>query len=217
MFAGKPIIGLAGGIGSGKSFVAALFADEGCLVLDADASVRAAYLDPAIRAALKQWWGDAAFLPDGSVNRRAIAERVFADPTERAKLEQLIHPFVAADRDRSMQQRAHDPRVKAFVWDVPLLFETGLYKSCDVVVFVDAPLSERAARVARTRHWPPGELQRRENSQYPLDKKRRMSHYVIGNTADAGAARQQVRDVLSRIIAPAIPLPRPDADGTTPS
>jgi dephospho-CoA kinase len=214
MFAGKPIIGLAGGIGSGKSFVASLFAGEGCLVLDADASARAAYADPAVRAALRQWWGDAAFLPDGSPDRRAIAERVFSDPPERAKLEHLIHPRVAADRDRLMRLHADDPLVRAYVWDVPLLFETGLNKSCDAVVFVDAPLAERARRVARSRHWPPGELERRENSQYPLDKKRAMSHYVLGNTADAATAREQVRDVLSRILAQSNPDPRPGADGT---
>lgn len=214
MFAGKPIIGLAGGIGSGKSFVASLFGEEGCLVLDADASARAAYLDPAIRATLKQWWGDAVFAADGSVDRRAIAQRVFADPAERVRLERLIHPYVAADRDRAMRRHADDPRVRAFVWDVPLLFETGLDKSCDYVVFVDAPLDERVRRVAGTRNWPPGELERRENSQYPLDKKRGMSHYVLGNTADAAVAREQVRDVLSRIVAGTIPPHRPTADGT---
>lgn len=215
MFAGKPIIGLAGGIGSGKSFVASLFAGEGCLVLDADAAARAAYLDPAIRTALKQWWGGAVFLPDGTADRRAIAARVFADPAERARLERLIHPYVAADRDRRMREHAGDPRVRAYVWDVPLLFETDLDKSCDVVVFVDAPLAERARRVAQTRHWPPGELERRENSQYPLDKKRGMSHYVLGNTADAATAREQVRDVLSRIFSSTAPPRRPDADGTS--
>lgn len=209
MFAGKPIIGLAGGIGSGKSTVAKLFADEGCLVLDSDASVQSAYRDEGIRRTLRAWWGDAIFLPDGSVDRRALAERIFRDPAERARLEGLIHPFVAADRDRSMATHKDDPRVKAFVWDVPLLFEVGLDKACDYVVFVDAPLAERQRRVAQSRSWPPGELERRENSQYPLDKKRGMSHYVIGNTADdAATAREQVRAVLSRILARATSNPR---------
>ena len=207
MFAGKPVIGIVGGIGSGKSFVASLFGELGCRVIDSDAQVRDAYRDPDIKATLKQWWGDGVFLLDGQVNRSAIAARVFSDPMQRQRLEQLIHPWVARARDAIMQKEVKNPQTVAFVWDTPLLLEAGLGKDCDSVVFVDAPLDLRLARVRQNRGWRAEELARRENLQWPLDKKREISEYVVSNTADAGAARSQVRAVLSRILAGLSPTP----------
>ena len=201
MFAGKPVIGIAGGIGSGKSFVARLFGEMGCAVVDSDAQVRAAYRDPAIRGTIRQWWGDGMFLADGEINRPAVAKKVFGDETERRRLERLIHPWVAEARRREMSAAAEDPQVVAYVWDTPLLFEAGLDGECDAVVFVDAPFEQRLGRVRQARGWDEAELLRREKSQWPLDKKQRISDYVVTNTADADDARGQVREVLSRILA----------------
>jgi dephospho-CoA kinase len=200
MFHGKPIIGITGGIGSGKSFVARLFGELGCAVLDADAQVRAAYNLPEVRNTIRQWWGDQVIKPDGSVDRRAIAREVFSDSAQRLRLEGLLHPIVTADRKLTMEKLANVAQVVAFVWDVPLLFEVGSNSQCDAVVFVDAPSAIRLERVARERGWDEGELKRRENLQWPLDTKREISDYVIENTADAGEARGQVRAVLSRIL-----------------
>lgn len=200
MFADKPIIGIAGGIGSGKSFVADLFGELGCLVIRSDDAVHEAYRDPQVREAIRQWWGEAVFRPDGEVDRSAIGRIVFADPEQRRRLERLLHPVVARTRQAAMERSADDPQVRAFVWDTPLLFETGLERQCDAVVFVEAPEDLRLSRV-QTRGWDRAELARRENLQMPLDKKREISDYVIRNTADAEYARGQVRDVLSRILA----------------
>ena len=201
MFAGKPVIGIVGGIGSGKSFVAQLFAEMGAKVISSDEQVSSAYRDPAVLATLRKWWGEQVIAPDGSVNRKAIAQRVFNDPAQLKRLEELIHPMVNEARQRAMAAAANDPTIMAFVWDTPLLLETGLDKQCDAVVFVDAPLDQRAARVGQNRGWDAAELARRENSQWGLDRKRKISDYVISNTADAGFARGQVKDVLSRIMA----------------
>jgi dephospho-CoA kinase len=201
MLQGKPIIGITGGIGSGKSFVAGLFGELGCAVIDSDVQVRAAYQDPEVLNTLRQWWGDSIFLPDGTVNRRVIGAKVFSDATDRARLEGLLHPKVAAMREREMLAHSRDSRVVAFVWDTPLLFETGLNSLCDVIVFVDTPREVRLDRVRQTRGWDDGELTRRENSQWALDKKRSMSQYEVSNTAHADDVRRQVRQVLSRILA----------------
>ena len=200
MFAGKPIIGIAGGIGSGKSFVARLFGELGCLVLSADEQVRAAYADPAVRETLKQWWGDGVINSEGHVDRRAVAQRVFEKPEERRRLEALIHPRVAAMRDAAMVAAATDAQVLAFVWDIPLLFEVGLNTRCDAIVFVDAPWADRLRRVHESRGWDEAELRRRENLQLGLDNKRRMSNDIVQNTADVGFARKQVQEILSRIL-----------------
>jgi dephospho-CoA kinase len=209
MFAGKPIIGIAGGIGSGKSFIAGLFAAQGCAVIDSDAQVRTAYTDPEVLWTLREWWGEAVFHADGSVNRTAIAQRVFADPLERRRLEGLLHPLVGRLRQRQMEELANTPGIVAFIWDTPLLFEAGLSGQCDAILFVETPLEMRQERVSRTRRWSSEELLRRENLQWPLDRKRQISDYVIQNTADAVDARKQVRDVLSRILAKVSYRPEP--------
>jgi dephospho-CoA kinase len=134
------------------------------------------------------------------VNRRAVAARVFADEAERKRLESLVHPLVNAERESRMAAAADDTNVKAFVWDTPLLVETGLHTRCNAVVFVDTPLPTRIARV-KGRGWSEQELARRENLQMPLDKKRGMAQYVIRNAAEADTARSQVRQVFSRILA----------------
>lgn len=201
MYAGKPIIGLAGGIGSGKSHVAALLREMGCRVIDSDAQVRAAYETEPVRRQLRNWWGEEAFTPDGRVDRRAIGRRVFSDAGDRERVERLIHPLVAADRGREMAEAAADKMVLAFVWDTPLLFEKGLNRECDAVVFIESPWHVRLQRVADSRGWSDDELRRRENFQWPLDKKRSFSDYVLQSTADAEEFRSQVRQTLSRILA----------------
>ena len=208
MYAGKPIIGLVGGIGSGKSFVAKLFAEAGCLVVDSDAQVREAYRDPKVVEAVRGWWGDEVLHDDGSVNRSAIAARVFADPDEKRRLEGLIHPIVHAQRERQMWAAADDPQVVAYVWDTPLLLEAGLAAQCDAIVFVDAAPEQRLSRVKSRSGWDRAELERREKSQTPLDTKRSLADYVVSNTADADSGpsalaglREQVLRVLSQILA----------------
>lgn len=208
MFDGKPIIGLLGGIGSGKSFVAAMFGQLGCAVISADEMVSRVYDDPAVRQTLARWWGGSVLKPDGSADRKAIADRVFADAAQRQRLEALLHPLVTQQRQQAMRQLAGKPGVRAFIWDIPLLVETGVEGLCDVLVFVDAPLEIRMSRVAAGRGWGPIELERRENLQAPLDKKRAISQYTVVNAAEAGVARKQVEDVLSRILTEAANAPK---------
>jgi dephospho-CoA kinase len=199
VFSGKPIIGIVGGIGSGKSYIADLFGELGCMVIHSDKLVDEAYNDPAVLQALRQWWGASVFRADGKIDRKAVAVRVFTDSTERGRLEGLLHPMVEHRRRELMAAAANDPQVIAFVWDTPLLVENRLHLQCDAVVFVYAPVETRLARVANRSGWDAAELTRREKLQYPLDMKREISEYVIDNTADAGFARGQVNDVLSRI------------------
>jgi dephospho-CoA kinase len=225
MYAGKPIIGLSGGIGAGKSFVGSLFAELGCLVINSDELSSQVYQDPSVKQILRDWWGDAVFRRAGEcsdeVDRAAVGRKVFNSDEDRKRLEGILHPRIARLRETRMKAGAADPRVVAFVWDSPLLFETQISSACDATVFVDAPETVRWERVRQSRGWDAAELARREKSQMPLDKKRLISDYVLVNATDADSIRVQVRGLLSRILAGAActtqagDAPRCDAGGLT--
>jgi dephospho-CoA kinase len=201
MYADKPIIGIAGGIGSGKTLIARLFGELGCCIINSDEMVRAAYGDHKVKQTLKKWWGSLIFDYNGEVDRQAVWRKVADRPDDLRRLEQLLHPLVNEARERQMRQKSLDPHVVAFVWDTPLLFETGLNLHCDAVMFVEAPQELREQRVRQTRGWSAEDFVRRQNLQLPLDRKREISDYVIVNTADEQYARGQVREVLSRVLA----------------
>ncbi|MCC7407531.1 MAG: dephospho-CoA kinase [Phycisphaeraceae bacterium] len=196
----KPILGLTGGIGSGKSLVARQFASLGCAVIDADELAREALDSSAVQEQLRQWWGPEVIGEDGRVNRRVVAQKVFNNPQELARLEGLVHPRVHAGRERLRGQYQADPAVVAIVEDCPLLLEKGIDAGCDVVVFVDAPKPLRLARVAASRGWSEAELDRREKNQWPLDKKVQRADYVIKNDAGEQECLTQTRRVLSQIL-----------------
>lgn len=201
MYEGKPIIGIAGGIGAGKSTVAELMKEMNCCVISSDQQVKQAYKDFTVKQTLQKWWGKMVLDPSGEIDRGVVSRKIFNSPAERQRLEHLIHPIVNKIREKVMIQAANDPQVVAFVWDTPLLFETGLNSHCDKIIFVDAPAEVREARVRESRGWERGELEKRENLQMPLDKKRQLSDYIVANTTEAEDLRQQIREVLSQILA----------------
>ena len=195
----KPVVGLMGGIGSGKSTVARQLAALGCAVIDADDLARQALNDPAVKAELAQQWGGAVLQADGSVNRREIARLVFADADKLALLESLTHPRVHEQRQALRARFNADPSVRAIVEDCPLLLEKGIDRQCDVLVFVRASAEARAGRVA-ARGWSAEELARRERNQWPLDNKAQRADYVVENNAGEAECLDQVRRVLNTIL-----------------
>jgi dephospho-CoA kinase len=192
-----PIIGITGGIGAGKTAVANILRELGCVVADSDAMARAALQDPAIRSELVAWWGRTILREDGTVDRSRIASIVFADPHERKRLESLVHPWIELRR-RALFDDA-PPGAPALVIDAPLLVEAGLDEECDAVIYVDAPRSTRLKRLFDRSKWDEAELLRREESQLPLDEKRRRSDHVVVNTGDIAELARQVQLVLTRI------------------
>ena len=188
------ILGLVGGVASGKSFVAECFRTLGAAVLDGDKTGHAVLREPAIIDAIRQRWGDGVLDPDGHVNRSAVAKIVFApgNKAEKAFLEQLTHPRIEARLQRQMEQlRTSSDPPQAVVIDAALLFEGGWDKLCDKVIFVDAPRDLRLER-AVARGWSAEQFAAREASQLPLDEKRNRSHIVIRNAR----TRENVREVV---------------------
>lgn len=187
---GAMVIGLVGGVGAGKSAVARVLGEMGYLVIDADRDAKAALDRPEVVGTLVGWWGKGVLKEDGRVDRARVAEIVFSDAKERAKLEGLIHPLVKSERAGLLRRAAEEGRPGAVI-DAPLLFEAGSDAECDAVIFVDAPRHVRAERVQRTRGWSVEELERREKAQVSLEEKRRRSDAVVVN--DAGEAELEAR------------------------
>lgn len=194
------VVGLAGGIGSGKSAVARMLGELGAIVSDSDAEARRALQRADVRARLVEMWGREILDEQGEVDRAMVAGIVFSLPEAREKLEQIVHPIVHRARLRQLV-RARRERAPALVIDAPLLFEAGVDEECDLVVFVDAPLEARLERVRAGRGWDEGELRRREAAQMDLREKRRRADEIIVNDSDQRALRERVDDFFQRRIA----------------
>lgn len=192
------VIGIAGGIGSGKSAVASLLAEFGCVVIDSDAEAKAALRRAEVIRALRQWWGESVLDASGAIDRKAVAKIVFADESQRLRLEGLIHPLIARSRIEQIERARREGRPGAVI-DAPLLFEAGLDAECDAVFFVDCPFEVRLSRVEASRGWEESELRRREKAQIPLEEKRRKADYVVVNTGDLSALRRQVTQIFTLI------------------
>jgi len=196
----KPVIGLVGGIGSGKSMVARQFKSLGCAVIDADDLAKQALDQPEVSSRLVQWWGDGVIGDDGRVDRSLLGGFVFNDPEQLGRLEGLIHPLVHQSRQVLREQYQEQPGLVAIVEDCPLLLEKHLEAQCDTLVFVEASRAHRLGRVSVDRGWSGEELARREKFQFGLDIKLKHADYVISNDAGEDGCLLQVRRVLSQIL-----------------
>ncbi len=194
------IIGIVGGIASGKSEVTRRLTELGACRLDADQAGHAALQDPGVQAALRERWGDAVFHPDGTVDRAAVARRVFGSPefpdkgqvdANRRFLEQLTHPLIEQKLVSEIERCRNERRAEVAVVDAALLFEAGWDRQCDQILFVDAPESERMQR-ALQRGWTPDHFRAREATQLAVAEKRRRATVMIDNSGTREALRAQV-------------------------
>ena len=194
---GPPVIGLLGGIGSGKSTVARVFKDLGCVVADADADAHQVLSETEVVEALRERWGDGVVRPDGTPDRREIGRIVFDDPAERAWLESVVHPRVSMLRKERFEAAPED--ATALLVDAPLILEANLDEECDHLVFIECPIEVRLSRVDSTRGWDAEELARREAAQVSLEEKRSRADELIMNTGSLAELEEQVRSILSRV------------------
>jgi dephospho-CoA kinase len=197
------VIGLIGGVASGKSSVAATLAELGAAVLDADAIARRLLDDPEVRAKLLQRFGTAiaAAGDPAAIDRAALARRTFGHPEELAYLEGLVHPRVREELARGLARHLVREDVPAIVLDVPLLLEASpqgearpLAEQCDLLVHVESPPAERRRRVVELRGWGGDELARRETHQLPAEEKRRRADLVLLNDGTLARLRERVQE-----------------------
>jgi dephospho-CoA kinase len=197
---GIPIVGILGGVGSGKSLVAEFFRACGAEVLDADAESHAVLSEPEVRAAVRAAFGDGVFDASGSIDRKALGKRVFEDDAALRTLEAIVHPRVRARLDEKLERIRSEDGARLVVLDVPLLLESPFASRCREYVFVEASPSTREARVRAARGWPPGEAARREAKQESLDRKRSQSRFVVRNDGGKDVTFSQVIEVVNALL-----------------
>ncbi|MBX6327112.1 MAG: dephospho-CoA kinase [Pseudolabrys sp.] len=189
------ILGLTGSLGMGKSTTARFFAEEGIPVHDADAVVHRLYegeAAPLIEAAFP------GTTRDGKVDRARLAERVLVDPAAIEKLESIVHPMVAAARDRFLAE-AERQGAEIVVLDVPLLYETGGDARCDAVVVVSAPAQTQRERILARPGMTEAKLAAMLAKQLPDAEKRARADFIVDTGHGLEAARRQVREILARV------------------
>jgi dephospho-CoA kinase len=196
----KPLIGMMGPIGAGKSQVAACFERLGCGVVDADAINRELLGRQDVQTEILQAFGPAVAAADGRLDRRRLTDLVFADGTGLRRLTDLLHPRIARRMVERVAGLDRDPAVVAIVLDAPLLAEVGLDRICDALVYVHADERRRLERLQASRGWDSAEAARREKFLFSLDTKRRMADHTVDNSHSLQACAQQVGRVLTRIL-----------------
>ncbi len=205
-----PLVGIVGGIASGKSMIAEQFARQGAAVVSADRLAHEVLRSDEVKCEARKRWGDAIFTADGEVDRAALAKIVFAPPPdgprERKALEQLTHPRIGRLARERVEKLQRDARARAIVLDVPLMSESGWDRLCDKIVFVDAPRELRLAR-AKARGWSEEDFGRREAAQDSLDSKRKLADVVIDNSGSEESARIQIEHFWHSQLEQSLPNP----------
>ena len=189
------ILGLTGSLGMGKTATAKMFAEEGVPVHDADAVVHRLYegeAAPLIEAAFP---GTTA---GGKVDREKLGRQVLGDAAAIKRLESIVHPLVAAARDRFLAEAERSGAAVA-VLDIPLLFETGGDTRCDAVVVVSAPLDVQRSRTLERPGMTEQKFAAILAKQLPDAEKRARADFVVDTSKGFDAARAQVRDILARV------------------
>ncbi|MBC8481417.1 MAG: dephospho-CoA kinase [Planctomycetes bacterium] len=210
----KKIIGILGGVGSGKSTVAAEFGKLGCAVIDADRIGHELLLREDVRERVVGAFGDGIIGPSGQVERVALGRVVFGNREKLKELTDIMHPLILSRAEELIEEYDRDDGVLAIILDFPLLVEVGWDKRCDKLVFVDCDGAKRDQRVQK-RGQIDGKVckndgifgrtennlvKKRENFQIFLDKKASLAEYVIDNNSDFSAVVEQVKRVFTKFI-----------------
>jgi dephospho-CoA kinase len=205
------VVGLTGGIGTGKSTVAALLRDLGAVVIDADAIVHELQATGTpLLAEIREAFGEEMLRDDGSLDRAALGQRVFADPAARKRLGDLVHPAVGREMARRLAA-ARQGDARLIVLDIPLLLEGRAARArgeargpaasdlvSEVIVVYARP--EHPIERQRTRDGAtPEHARQRLEAQLPIDEKRRLADHVIDNSGSLADTERQVKELYERL------------------
>ncbi|HLZ94891.1 MAG TPA: dephospho-CoA kinase [Candidatus Dormibacteraeota bacterium] len=192
------LIGLTGGVGSGKSTVAAILRHLGAVIVDADEAAHAVYEPgtPGFDAVVAEFGPE--YVRDGRIDRGGLGRLVFDDEAARARLNAIVHPLVRewmAERTRD----AFEQGAEIVVQDVPLLYENGLEDLFSSIVLVYAPPDVQLRRLVGERGLPEDRARAMIAAQMPIDEKRRRAHHVIDNAGTRDETRRQVEEMWAQM------------------
>lgn len=197
-FAVMILIGLTGGVATGKSTVAQMFKKRGAVVIDAD-ELAHAMVQPGKPAwqEIVQVFGKQILNPDRSINRQVLSSIVFSRPAKRRRLERIIHPRVAREQQRLTRAAATQNPNAVVIYDVPLLFEAGIDTRVDKIVVVAADQKTQIARLRKRNGLSQAEALRRIRSQIPMQKKCRLADIVLDGAKEKRLLAQDVAKVYT--------------------
>jgi dephospho-CoA kinase len=196
----KPIIGIIGGVGSGKSTVAAEFAKLGCKVVDADKIAHDLLEKKTAKEKIVGLFGETILDSAGKIDHRKLADIVFADADKLSSLNKIIHPLVLGRAEELIKQYNRQNEVRAIVLDMPLLVEVGWDRRCDKLIFVDCKRQLRVDRAKKMGVFNENHVKIRENFQISLDNKGKLTDNTIDNNSGFSALPRQVADIFSDIM-----------------
>jgi dephospho-CoA kinase len=199
MSAAKPVIGLVGGIGSGKSRVAAALARRGGRVVAGDPLGHEALKQPAIRDLVISRWGTGILGADGQIDRRKLGAVVFADAAERRALEAIVQPWIGERLREQIAAAQSDAAVAFIVLDAAVMLEAGWEDAVDLLVYVHAPQAVRLGRVAEQRGWSPDEVAARQDAQLSLTEKAARADVAVDNSGSLAELEPQLDRLLARL------------------
>jgi dephospho-CoA kinase len=193
------LIGLTGGVGSGKSTVATMLRDLGAVVVDADEATHAVYEPgtPGFEAVIREF-GD-YYIRDGRIDRQRLGELVFKDAASRRRLNAIVHPLVR-EWMAARTVEAAERGAEVVVQDVPLLFENGLERLYSSVILVYVPEEMQVERLVNGRGFTPERARAVVATQVPIEEKRRRAHHVIDNSGTVEQTRAQVEELWATLV-----------------
>ena len=196
------MIGILGGIGSGKSSVVRSISGFKLHIIDADKIGHKLLADADIQTQIRKEFGDAVFSRSNIVDRSQLARRVFgATPEHEQALQQLnniLHPAIRRKIETEIE--AVSTNSDAVIIDAALLLEGGWDAPCDWLIFVDTPLHLRQQRVRENRGWSADELARREGTQWSIDLKKDRANFVVDNSGSIETAAAQMSRALTSFL-----------------
>lgn len=194
-------VGLTGSIAVGKSFVASVFTELGCHVLDADQTAREVVMPgtPGLKALVEEF-GHEILSEDGTLDRKALGAIVFADEEKRQRLNHILHPFIIARQDEILNDwEREDPRGIGIV-DAALMIESGGYKRFDKLIVVHCRPEVQLERLMLRDKLSQAEAERRINSQMPQEEKQKFADYLIDTSDGFDLARSRTVEVYNQLI-----------------
>lgn len=195
------VVGLTGGIATGKSTVSNMLADLGARIVDADRMARQV-VEPGLPAwqGIVKAFGKGMLLSDGTIDRVALGNRVFSDPAAKKRIDTIVHPFVFEAMAEAIQRIEADHPSAIVILDVPLLIESGMHRHLQEVLLVYAPESIQLERLMRRDGFDTDQALARIRSQMPIDEKRLHATIVIDNSRTIDETARQVEEAFAYLI-----------------